>query len=215
MRVVIAGGHGQIAIELERMLVGRGDEAVGLLRNPAHADELEAGGAEAVVLDLESSTVEELAARLDGADAVVFAAGAGPGSGIERKRTVDRDAAVLLADAATVAGVSRYVMVSAISADDSEAASDEVYKGYLEAKAAADAHLRGSGLDWTIVRPGGLTNDAPTGSVHAAEKVERDSIPRADVAAVLLAALDDPHTVGKQFELVTGGTPVARALSEL
>src|SRR5688572_33343057 len=115
MRVVIAGGHGKIALLLERLLAGRGDDVVGLVRNPAHVDDVAAAGARAVVCDLEAATVDEVAAHLAGADAVVFAAGAGPGSGIPRKDTVDRGAAVLLADAATAAGVRRYVQISSIN----------------------------------------------------------------------------------------------------
>jgi len=211
-RVVIAGGHGQIARHLEALLVARGDTVVGLVRNPAHADELISAGAEAVVIDLESSQADALAPHLDGATAVVFAAGAGPGSSIERKQTVDRDAAVLLADAAAAAGVRRYMMVSAMGADEPLDDSDEVFAAYLSAKAAADRYVRESGLDWTIVRPGGLTNEDASGTVEVAERVERGSIPRADVAAVLAAVLDEPHTIGRQFELVSGETAIAEAL---
>ena len=211
-RVVIAGGHGQIARHLEALLVARGDTVVGLVRNPAHADELISAGAEAVVIDLESSQADALAPHLDGATAVVFAAGAGPGSSIERKQTVDRDAAVLLADAAAAAGVRRYMMVSAMGADEPLDDSDEVFAAYLSAKAAADRYVRESGLDWTIVRPGGLTNEGASGTVEVAERVERGSIPRADVAAVLAAVLDEPRTIGKQFELVSGETAIAEAL---
>ena len=144
MRVVIAGGHGRIALLLEQLLAGRGDTAVGLVRNPAHVPDLEAVGAQAVVLDLEQATVAAVAEVLTGADAVVFAAGAGPGSGVDRKQTVDRDAAILLADAAEAAGVDRYVMVSAISADDRslDDGYDEVFRAYIRAKAEADADVR-------------------------------------------------------------------------
>jgi uncharacterized protein YbjT (DUF2867 family) len=156
MRVVIAGGHGKIALILERLLTQRGDSAAGFIRNPDHAADLEAVGAEPLVLDLENASVDEVASHLDGADAVVFAAGAGPGSGAARKETVDRDAAVLLADAAEAAKVRRYVMISAIGAD-AEAPDDvdnPVFVAYLRAKGAADDNIRArETLDATIVRP--------------------------------------------------------------
>jgi uncharacterized protein YbjT (DUF2867 family) len=215
MRVVIAGGHGQIAMQLERLLAARGDDAVGLVRNPDHVGDLEQAGAKAAVLDLESSSVDDLVPVLNGADAVVFAAGAGPGSGSARKDTVDRDAAILLADAALAAGVRRYVMVSAIRADDGEPDSDDVFQVYLRAKGAADAYVREQDLDWTIVRPGRLTDDAGTGQVRLGPDVEYGEVPRADVAATLLGVLDDPATAGKQFNLVSGGTPVATALTDV
>jgi uncharacterized protein YbjT (DUF2867 family) len=215
MRVVIAGGHGQIAMQLERLLAARGDDAIGLVRNPDHVGDLEQVGAKAAVLDLERSSVDDLVPVLNGADAVVFAAGAGPGSGSARKDTVDRDAAILLADAALAAGVRRYVMVSAIRADEGDPDSDDVFQVYLRAKGAADAYVRDQDLDWTIVRPGRLTDDAGTGQVRLGPDVEYGEVPRADVAATLLGVLDDPATAGKQFNLVSGGTPVATALTDV
>lgn len=214
MRIVIAGGHGKIARHLERMLVRRGDSAVGLIRNPDHAADLEADGAEPVVLDLEHSSVDDVAAVVRGADAVVFAAGAGPGSGAERKETVDRDAAILLADAAEAAGVRRYVIVSSMGAGAEPPPDvDEVFAAYLRAKTAADNNLQQRpGIDATIVRPGGLTDDAGTGKVTVAESTGRGQIPREDVAAVLVAALDDPGTVGRAFEVIEGDTPISEAL---
>lgn len=214
MRVVIAGGHGKIALILEQLLTARGDTAIGLIRNPSHASDLAAAGAQPVVLDLEHSSVAEVAETLRGADAVVFAAGAGPGSGVARKQTVDRDAAILLADAAEAAGVTRYVMVSAISADDRSLDSqyDEVFLAYIRAKSEADANVRArSGLQTTIVRPGRLTDEPGTGRVQVAESTGRGDIPRADVAAVLLAVLDSPATAGRTFELISGDTPIAEA----
>jgi uncharacterized protein YbjT (DUF2867 family) len=218
MRVVVAGGHGKIALHLEKLLAARGDSVAGLIRNPAQVDDLRAAGAEALVLDLENASVDEVAQHLSGADAVVFAAGAGPGSGIARKVTVDRDAAILLADAAEIAGVRRYLMISAMGADGDTAgsASDEVFAAYLRAKAAADAALRArTGLDSTIVRPGLLTDEAGTGHVRVAESTGRGSVPRADVAAVLVALLDAPATSGVTFELISGDTPIADAVSTL
>lgn len=215
MRVVVAGGHGQIAMQLEGLLSRRGDEAVGIVRNADHVPDLQQAGAQASVLDLEGASVEDVVGVIDGADAVVFAAGAGPGSGAERKHTVDRDAAVLLADAALAAGVRRYVMVSAIRVDEADPGSDDVFQVYLRAKAAADAYLRDQDLDWTIVRPGRLTDDPGTGLVRVGPDVEYGEVPRADVAAVLLGVLDDPATTGKQFNLVAGDTPVAEALTQV
>ncbi|WP_163505637.1 NAD(P)-binding oxidoreductase [Fodinicola acaciae] len=213
MRVVIAGGHGQIALRLEALLAGRGDEAVGLIRNPDHTADLQKRGATSVVLDLENSTVDQLADVLTDADAVVFAAGAGPGSGAARKDTVDRDAAILLADAAESAGVRRYVMVSAYGADNYDPDSTEVFQIYLRAKAQADADLRGRELDWTVVRPGSLTDDPGTGQVTIDESVPRGRITRDDVAALLLHILDNPCTASMQFEVVGGSTPIADALA--
>ncbi|MHA3022268.1 SDR family oxidoreductase [Mycobacterium sp. BMJ-28] len=215
MHVVIAGGHGKIALILERLLAERGDTVSGLIRNPAQADDLRAAGAQPVVLDLERAGAAEVADAVRGADAVVFAAGAGPGSGAARKQTVDRDAAVLLADAAEAAGVPRYVMVSAIAADDRslDDGYDEVFRAYIRAKSEADANVRARpGLQTTIVRPGGLTDEPGTGKVRIAETTGRGSIPRADVAAVLLAVLDDPGTAGRTFEVISGDVPVAEAL---
>src|SRR4051794_37918822 len=188
MRTVIAGGHGQIALRLERLLVERGDEAVGLIRDPDQADDLRALGAEPVVLDLESATVEQVAAALNGADAAVFAAGAGPGSSIERKRTVDRDAAILLADAAELAGVRRFVIISSMGADAGATNSDAVFTAYLRAKGAADDAIRTrcAALDWTVLRPGALTDSPGTGRVNLNEFTGRGSVSRDDVAAVLL-----------------------------
>ncbi|MDQ4008644.1 MAG: NAD(P)H-binding protein [Actinomycetota bacterium] len=215
MRVVVAGGHGQIAMLLQRLLAERGDEPVGIVRNPDHVGDLEAVGAKAVVLDLEQAGVQDVAGVVEGADALVFAAGAGPGSGAARKHTVDRDAAVLLADAALAAGVRRYVMVSAIKVDEADPESDDVFQVYLRAKSAADAYVREQDLDWTIVRPGRLTDEAGTGQVRLGPDIGYGEVPRADVAAVLLGVLDDPATAGKQFNLVGGGTPIATALTDV
>jgi uncharacterized protein YbjT (DUF2867 family) len=216
MRVVIAGGHGKIALILERLLADRGDTAIGLIRNPDHVADLEAAGAEAVVVDLEEATVADIAAHVRGADAVVFAAGAGPGSGAARKQTVDCDAAILLADAAEAAGVKRYVMVSAMGADVEapDEIGDPVFVAYLRAKGHADDVIRArDALDVTVVRPGHLTNDPGTGRVELSDQTGRGDISRADVAAVLLAVLDTPATAGRTFELISGDTPIVDAMS--
>jgi uncharacterized protein YbjT (DUF2867 family) len=215
MHIFIAGGHGKIALLLSRLLANAGHTTTGFIRNPDHAADLKAAGADPVVLDLETSTRDEVAAAVAGADAVVFAAGAGPGSGPERKLTVDRDGAILLAEASVAAGVARFIVVSSIGADDFDAESDDEMQVYLRAKGEADAAVRSLDLDWTIVRPGGLTNDAPTGLVIVAERSDRSSISRADVAAVLAAALETDATIGRQFEVVGGTTPIADALASL
>ena len=215
MRIVIAGGHGQIALLLAGQLSSAGHQPVGLIRNPEHIADLQQVGADSVIVDLEQASVTELAAHLAAADAVVFAAGAGPGSSAARKETVDRDGAILLASAAAAAGIRRYVIISAIATDDFDPESDEVYQVYLRAKSEADAALRDTGLDWTIVRPGGLTDDEPTGRVRVATSTGRAQIPRADVAAVVMQALLDPSTAGTQFEVVSGDTPIAEALAGL
>ncbi|WP_155058671.1 NAD(P)H-binding protein [Streptomyces blattellae] len=215
MRIVIAGGHGQIAVRLERLLATRGDETAGIIRHAEHGDDLREAGAEPILLDLESASVEEVAAHLQGADAAVFAAGAGPGSGAARKDTVDRDAAILFADAAVRAGVRRHVVVSSMGANPAHEGS-EVFDVYLRAKGEADAHVQSlDALDWTILRPGMLTNDAGTGRVRLEAHTGRGSIPRDDVAAVLAELVDTPATSGLTLELVSGSAPVAVAVKSV
>ncbi|GAA0341579.1 NAD(P)H-binding protein [Streptomyces blastmyceticus] len=214
MRIVIAGGHGRIALRLERLLAARGDEVAGVIRRPEQAGDLLAAGAEPVVCDLESASVEDIARHLETADAAVFAAGAGPGSGIERKDSVDRAAAALFADAAEAAGVRRFVVVSAMGADhEPPEGTDPVFAAYLRAKGAADADVTGrAGLDWTILRPGGLTDEPGTGRVALAGSTGRGSVSRDDVAAVLAALLAEPGTAGRTLELIAGDTPVDEAV---
>jgi uncharacterized protein YbjT (DUF2867 family) len=207
MRIVIAGGHGQIALRLSRLLHARGDEPVGLIRRAEQAADLRAAGAEPLLLDLENASgAAEVSEALKGAEAVVFAAGAGPGSSAERKDTVDRGAAVLLADAAELAGVRRYVMISSMGADaDSEFDGDPVFRAYLRAKGAADDDLRARpGLDWTVLR---------TGRVLLAERTGRGAIPRDDVAEVLATLLANPGTAGLTLELIGGVTPIREAVA--
>ena len=213
MRVVIAGGHGQVALRLEQLLGGAGHRPVGLVRNPAHVPDLERVGAEAVVLDLERASVDELATVVDGADAVVFAAGGGPGSGAARKQTVDLGAAVLLDDAAEQARVRRYLMVSSMGTDQVDPDSDDVFAVYLRAKAAADADLRSRDLDWTILKPGRLTDGDGTGLVTTDPESRPREIPRDDVAAALLVAFEERLAVGRELTLLTGDTPVRDALA--
>ncbi|WP_346620123.1 SDR family oxidoreductase [Blastococcus montanus] len=220
MRIVLAGAHGQVARRLGRLLSGRGDTVLGLVRNPDHRADLESDGVTPVVLDLESASVDEVAEVVSGADGVVFAAGAGPGSGPERKDTVDRGAAVLLADAAERAGVRPYLLVSSMGADlVADGATpdgvDEVFVAYLRAKLAAEENLLARpGLAVTVLRPGGLTDEPGTGRVTLARHVERGEIPRDDVAAVLLAFLDSPRD-GAVVELVAGETPVEEAVASV
>jgi uncharacterized protein YbjT (DUF2867 family) len=214
MNVTIAGGHGRIALELTRLLRARGEMVRGLIRRPEHADDVRAAGGEPVLCDLETVGEEELAAAVAGADAVVFAAGAGPGSGAERKWTVDYGGAVKLIAAARAAGVDRYVLVSSIGADP-DAPGDDVFSVYLRAKGRADAELQASGLAYTIVRPGALTDDAPSGRVALGEDVARGAIARADTAAVLAGALADARLAGRTFVAVGGEEPIAEALAAL
>jgi nucleoside-diphosphate-sugar epimerase len=223
MKIAIAGGHGQIALLLARQLTDAGHQALSIVRNPAHVADVERAGARAIVADLEQLDDDDLALRLRGVDAVVFAAGAGPGSGAERKLSVDRDGAVLLADAAVRSGIERYVMISAMGADTYDATravvpaqdEDAVFQVYLRAKAEADANLRARRLRWTIVRPGGLLDTPPQGTVTVGRTVPRGSIPRADVAAVVVHALLDDTAVGVQFEVTSGNTPIPAALAAL
>ena len=220
MRIVIAGAHGQVARRLGRLLSSRGDTVLGIVRNPDHRTDLESDGVQPVVLDLEQASVEQVTDVVRGADAVVFAAGGGPNSGIARKDTVDRGAAVLLADAAATAGVRPYLLVSSIGVDQVAGGAtpegmDEVFVAYLRAKLAAEEHvLAVDGLAPVVVRPGGLTDDPGTGRVRLDRTTERGQVTRDDVAAVLLELLDHPkdHVV---VELLAGDTPVAEAVAAL
>ena len=214
MRVVIAGGHGKIALLLERLLAGRDDQAVGLIRNPAQGADVQKAGAEAVVCDLEAASADDVAVLLSGAAAVVFAAGAGPGSGAARKDSVDRGASVLMADAAERAGVRRFVQVSSMGAGQPpRPGTDEVWAAYITAKTAAEEDLRSRDLDWTILRPGHLTDGPATGRIRlAAPPVPAGAIPRADVAAVIAALIDEPGTRRQTLELTGGDSPIAAAV---
>lgn len=215
MRVVIAGGHGKIALRLERLLAARGDDAVGLVRNPNQVTDVRETGANAEVIDLEAATVDELAAHLRGADAVLFAAGAGPGSGAARKDTVDRAAAVLLADAAVAAGVPRYLLISSTGVDRPPTpGNDEVWAAYLGAKKAAEEQVAERGLALTVLRPGPLTDDPGTDRVALAPPgLARTPVTRDDVAAVLAALLAEPASDGLVLDLMGGETSVADAVA--
>jgi uncharacterized protein YbjT (DUF2867 family) len=211
VNVDIVGGHGQIAMRLERILVARGDSPRGIIRETKQAKDLEAIGAEPIVLDIENIEIGDAVA---GADAVVFAAGAGPGSGPARKLTVDYGGAENLIEAAVSHGIKRYLMVSTISANHPERWSKEM-RPYFEAKADADKLLTESGLDYTIVRPGRLSDDPGTGKVRAGDVESGGSVTRDDVAAVLAECLTADNTIGKAFDLVNGDTPIPEALRSL
>jgi uncharacterized protein YbjT (DUF2867 family) len=214
MEVSIAGGHGQIALLLARLMAERGDLVRSIIRNPAHEDDVRAAGGEPVVCDLEAATVEEVAEAVGSADAVVFAAGAGPGSGSARKETMDYGGAVKLIHAAIAGGIRRYVMISAARADAS-AKGDDTYSVYLRAKGRADDELMGSGLDYTIVRPVRLNDEPGTGRVLLGNEMGRGTISRADVAEIVATALADESSAGKVFEAKAGELPVVEALRRL
>lgn len=216
MRVVIAGGHGQIALRLTRLLSADGHQVIGVVRNPDHEADIAAAGGEAAVLDLEQADVGAVAKVLAGADVAIFAAGAGPGSGNARKDTVDRGAAALFADAAEQAGVRRHIQVGSINAELAPSLTDdETFTIYLRAKWAAEQDLRARDLDWTVLRPGSLTDDPGTGLVNLADKTGRGPITRDDVALVLAGLCDTPAAIGRTLELIGGDTPVREALENL
>jgi uncharacterized protein YbjT (DUF2867 family) len=201
-----------VARHLARRLVARGDRVRGLIRNPDHADDLRADGSEPVLCDLEQASAAEVATAIAGADAVVFAAGAGPGSGAQRKWAMDRDGAIKLLAAAASAGVARYVMVSSIGAERPPD-GDDVFSVYLRAKAEADRALMKSDLSWTIVRPGSLTDDPGTGRVLLEVEPVRGKVSRDDVAAALDAVVHEPRSVYLTLYVIAGDDPVEDALA--
>ncbi|WP_293787404.1 SDR family oxidoreductase [uncultured Aeromicrobium sp.] len=212
--IAIVGGHGKVSRHLIPLLVDTGHLPVALIRDPRQADDLTPLGAKTRLLDIENSKVDDFATVFEGCAAVVFAAGGGPDGNIERKRTVDLEGSLKSIAAAERIGIDRFVQVSAIGVDqDPPADAGDVWAAYVRAKRDADAALRDSSLRWTILRPGALTDDEPTGKVTLAPEVERGEIPRADVAAVIAAVIDDNRTAGKQWELVSGDTPIAQAVT--
>jgi len=213
MKIAIAGAHGQIALRLTRLLSANGETVTGLIRNPDHATEVRQAGANPVLSDLEQTSVEELAEAIAGADAVVFAAGAGPGSGAERKITTDRDGAIKLLDAAAAAAARRYVMISGAGVEDPPT-GDEVFEIYMRAKAEADAAVEASALDWTILRPGGLTDKPGTGNVRIDTAPVSGPIPRDDVAAVIAHVLPNPQANGQILYLSSGTQRLEDALRD-
>jgi uncharacterized protein YbjT (DUF2867 family) len=211
---VIAGGHGRIALRLARLLHQRGDSVGSIIRNAEQTGDVTAAGGEPIVCDLEQSSPKEIARTIGSADAVVFAAGAGPGSGPERKWTVDFGAAVKLIEAAKLNSIDRYVIISSIGADPN-APGDDDFAVYLRAKGKADEELMRSGLAHTVVRPHRLTDDPGDGKVRIATRMKRGEVPRDDVAAVVAAALTEPATIGQVFEVVDGDDPIEETLHEL
>ena len=216
MRVAIVGGHGQIARQLHPLLVTAGHQPVALVRNESHRAELEAAGARSRLLDIEQDDAAAFGRAFDGCEAVVFAAGGGPDGNMERKRTVDLEGSLKSIEGARLAGIRRVRgKVSAIDVDRPVAAdAGEVWQAYVEAKRDADAALRATDLDWTILRPGRLTDEPRPGWSHSGTEVSRASAPRADVAAVLAAVLDRPAAIGQQWNLVSGDAPVADAVDQ-
>lgn len=212
-RVLIIGGHGKIALLAAPLLLEAGHQVRSVIRNPDHAGDVAAAGATPVVADVEALNVAQLAALLDGAEVVVWSAGAGGGSP-ERTYAVDRDAAVRSMDAAVAAGVQRYLMVSYFGAGRAHGVDPgNSFYAYAEAKAAADEHLVASDLDWTILAPSRLTDDPGTGSIRTREQgATGDSVNRADVAAVIAAAIDEPGTIGRTIAFDNGDSPTADAL---
>ena len=211
MRIVIAGAHGQIGLRLVGLLAARGEDVIGLIRNPDHGADIESAGGRPVVCDLEHAAAPEVAEAAAGADVAVFAAGAGAGSGAERKLTMDRDGAIKLLQA-TESSRARYLVVSSVGAE-SPPAGDDVFAVYLRAKAEADAAVTASGRAWVIVRPGPLTNDPGTGRVRIGTKPFRADVTRDDVAAVLAATVADPGLDHKILYLANGEVPVEQALT--
>ena len=212
-RVAIVGAHGKVAQQLMRLLYDRGDEFVGVVRNDEHGEDVFRLGGEGALVDIEAASAEQLAIPFAGCDVVVFSAGAGPGSGVDRKRTVDYAGSVKSVQAAIIAGVRRFIQVSAWGVDTPVADdADEQWAAYVAAKRDADAVLRQSGLDWTILRPGALTYEEGTGSILLGTTVPRGSIPREDVAGLIVACMDEPRSIGAQWEVISGETPIAEAV---
>ncbi|HUE34067.1 MAG TPA: SDR family oxidoreductase [Mycobacterium sp.] len=214
-RVIVIGGHGKVALQLARILSERGDEVTSVFRNPDHSGDVAATGAQPVPADIEGLDTDALADLLTGQDAVVFSAGAGGGNPA-RTYAVDRDAAIRVIDAAARAGVRRFVMVSYFGAGpDHGVPQDNPFFPYAEAKAAADAHLRASDLDWTVLGPGRLTLEPATGriTIRGAKRPGKDSVSRADVALVVAATLHDNSTIRRTIEFNNGDVPIAEALA--
>lgn len=212
LTVSIVGAHGAIARHLSRLLAEKGHTVRGLVRKQEQFEDVQSDGGEPVLCDVESASSQDMDTALKSSDVVVFAAGAGPGSGAERKQTVDRDGAIASLGAAQRVGADRFVIVSSMGTDDPPQ-DDEVFSVYLRAKAAADEAVRAAEIAGTIVRPGGLTDEEPTGEVQLGPSVDRGEIPRADVAAVIAELIDSGNGRDVTFELVSGPTPIADAVA--
>jgi uncharacterized protein YbjT (DUF2867 family) len=210
-RVIVIGGHGKVAVQLARILTESGDEVSSVFRNPDHFDDVATAGAKPVVADVEQLDTNALANLLAGHDAVVFTAGAGGGNPA-RTYAVDRDAAIRVIDAAAQAGVQRFIMVSYFGAGPNHGVpQDAPFFPYAEAKAAADAHLRASDLDWTVLGPGRLTLGPATGRIEIGEG--KGEVSRADVALVVAAALVNDSTIRRTIEFNNGDVPIGEALA--
>ena len=216
MKVLVAGAHGKTARRLVRILAEGGHEVRGLVRKEEQMPDVEADGAQPVLCDLEAEEVDGAVGRaVEGCNAMIFAAGAGPGSGAARKDTMDYGGAVKLIEAAEKHGVRRYLMLSSMGAGNPGGGS-EAMQPYLYAKARADERLQESDLDYTIIRPGGLTNEAGTGRIEAAESLgRRGEIPRDDVARTLAEALEMRTTYYKTFEILAGDAPIREVLGRI
>lgn len=213
-RILIIGGHGRVAIRLSPRLVDAGHAVTALFRNAAHREAVAGTGATPRVFDIERADTAAIADVLVGHDAVVWSAGAGGGDPA-RTDAVDRDAAIRSIDAAAAAGVRRYVMVSYLGAGrDHGVAPEDGFFAYAQAKAAADAHLRASALDWTILGPGLLTDDAGSGCIAGSVGHDtRSATARDNVAQVAFEVLAMPDTIGRTIDFVDGDIPI-RALLE-
>lgn len=211
MKITIVGAHGSIAMLLHPMLIEAGHSVRGIIRKEEQADDLRRLGVEPVIADIEKE--DDISEAVGNVDAVLFAAGAGPGSGAERKWTVDRDGAIKLMSACHKNDIERYVIISAMGLD--EPRGNEVFKVYQKAKAEADEALRVSGLDYTIVKPGRLTDDSRTGNISVGTELDRGEIPREDVAAVIKEVFEMPETIGKEFDLLSGDQSISEALHDL
>jgi uncharacterized protein YbjT (DUF2867 family) len=214
MIVSIVGGHGSIARQLTPLLVARGHAVRGLVRKDDQFDDIRGDGAEPVLCDMEAATPDDVDDALRGSDLVVFAAGAGPDSGPERKKALDRDGAIKAVESAVRIGAGRFVIISSMGADDPPD-DDESFSIYLRAKAAADEAVRAADIDAIVVRPGRLTDDEPTKTVDIASKVDRGEIPRADVAAVLAELIEVADGVNTTIEVVSGTLPIRNAVAQL
>jgi nucleoside-diphosphate-sugar epimerase len=212
--VAIAGAHGKIAIRLTRLLADRGDNVIGLIRNQDHVADVSGQGVSPVVCDLERATVQEIAQAIAGAEAALFAAGAGPGSGAERKLSMDRDGAIKFLRAATQAGVPRFVIVSS-TGSEAPPPGDDVFSVYLRAKAEADQAVQASDRQWTIVRPGRLTDAPGTGAVRIESAPFQGRVPRDDVACVLARVLLDDRLSRRVIYVNSGEEPIEQALERL
>lgn len=210
MKITVVGAHVQIAMLLHPKLIENGHKVRGIIRKEEQADDLRELGVEPVIADIEKQDDISEAVGMD--DAVLFAAGAGPGSGAARKWTVDREGAIKLMEACHKNGIERYVIISAMGLDTPR--GSEVFRVYQKAKAEADKALRNSGLDYTIVKLGRLTDEAGKGKVSIDKDQERGEIPREDVAEVLARVIEMRETIGKKFDLVSGDQSITETLSK-